>query len=245
MVQRLQGGSARTLMRARRHRALLEGRPEPRPPAPRQAPPVLPRARFSPHHRWTAKAMPAWGEVEGSGRGRGRAAAAGQSLPDVQSAQTGQAFDRRFLLDDTLPPRGTLCARHRPRARDDAGAGRDVFSRPREGATGGGVSVGVHQAGHDLLVHRQPHVRGQGRPGAHPWLVMVIRKWCLILTDKEREITFMQAADEPVFVEPSHLLARNPPASLRPPRRRRARARGGGPGGVRHAGSRWRASRRP
>ena len=29
----------------------------------------------------------------------------------------------------------------------------------------------------------------------------------LILTDKDREITFMQVADEPVFVEPTHLLA--------------------------------------
>ena len=29
----------------------------------------------------------------------------------------------------------------------------------------------------------------------------------LILTDQEREITFMQVADEPVFVEPNHLLA--------------------------------------
>jgi uncharacterized protein (AIM24 family) len=29
----------------------------------------------------------------------------------------------------------------------------------------------------------------------------------LILTDLERDITFMQVTDEPVFVEPSHLLA--------------------------------------
>jgi len=46
------------------------------------------------------------------------------------------------------------------------------------------------------------------RPGARPALVMVTGTGRLILTDQEREITFMQvAADEAVFVEPTHLLA--------------------------------------
>jgi len=45
------------------------------------------------------------------------------------------------------------------------------------------------------------------RPGARPALVIVTGTGRLILTDHERDITFMQVADEPVFVEPSHLLA--------------------------------------
>jgi uncharacterized protein (AIM24 family)/Tfp pilus assembly protein PilF len=45
------------------------------------------------------------------------------------------------------------------------------------------------------------------RPGARPALVMVTGTGRLILTDQERDITFMQVADEPVFVEPAHLLA--------------------------------------
>jgi uncharacterized protein (AIM24 family) len=45
------------------------------------------------------------------------------------------------------------------------------------------------------------------RVGARPVLVIVTGTGRLILTDHEREITFMQVADEPVFVEPNHLLA--------------------------------------
>jgi uncharacterized protein (AIM24 family)/Tfp pilus assembly protein PilF len=45
------------------------------------------------------------------------------------------------------------------------------------------------------------------RPGARPSLVIVIGAGRLILTDQERDITFMQVADEPVYVEPMHLLA--------------------------------------
>ena len=45
------------------------------------------------------------------------------------------------------------------------------------------------------------------RPGLRPPLVIVTGTGRLILTDLEREITFMQVADEPVFVEPAHLLA--------------------------------------
>jgi uncharacterized protein (AIM24 family) len=45
------------------------------------------------------------------------------------------------------------------------------------------------------------------RPGVRPALVIVTGTGRLILTDHEREITFMQVADEPVFVEPNHLLA--------------------------------------
>jgi uncharacterized protein (AIM24 family) len=45
------------------------------------------------------------------------------------------------------------------------------------------------------------------RPGARPSLVMVTGAGRLILTDQDRDITFMRVTDEPVYVEPSHLLA--------------------------------------
>ena len=45
------------------------------------------------------------------------------------------------------------------------------------------------------------------RPGARPSLVIVTGAGRLILTDQERDLTFMQVADEPVYVEPAHLLA--------------------------------------
>ena len=45
------------------------------------------------------------------------------------------------------------------------------------------------------------------RPGARPSLVIVTGTGRMILTDRERDLTFMQVADEPVFVEPAHLLA--------------------------------------
>jgi uncharacterized protein (AIM24 family) len=45
------------------------------------------------------------------------------------------------------------------------------------------------------------------RPGGHPALVIITGTGKLILTDKGREITFMQVDGEAVYVEPSHLLA--------------------------------------
>jgi uncharacterized protein (AIM24 family) len=45
------------------------------------------------------------------------------------------------------------------------------------------------------------------RPGARPALVIVTGTGRLILTDHDRDITFMQVAEEPVFVDPVHLLA--------------------------------------
>jgi len=45
------------------------------------------------------------------------------------------------------------------------------------------------------------------RPGARPALVIVTGTGRLILTDQDRDITFMQVAEEPVFVDPVHLLA--------------------------------------
>jgi len=45
------------------------------------------------------------------------------------------------------------------------------------------------------------------RPGARPSLIIVTGTGRLILTDQDRDLTFMQVADEPVYVEPAHLLA--------------------------------------
>src|SRR5262245_14407046 len=45
------------------------------------------------------------------------------------------------------------------------------------------------------------------RPGGHAPLVMITGSGKVILTDHEREITFMHVKDEVVHVEPSHLLA--------------------------------------
>jgi hypothetical protein len=45
------------------------------------------------------------------------------------------------------------------------------------------------------------------RPGARPSLVIVTGTGRLILTDQERELTFTRVMDEPVYVEPSHLVA--------------------------------------
>jgi len=45
------------------------------------------------------------------------------------------------------------------------------------------------------------------RAGARPVLVIVTGTGRLILTDQDRELTFMQVTEEPVYVEPMHLLA--------------------------------------
>ena len=45
------------------------------------------------------------------------------------------------------------------------------------------------------------------RPGGQPALVIITGTGKVILTDKDREVTFMQVQDESVFIEPGHLLA--------------------------------------
>jgi uncharacterized protein (AIM24 family) len=45
------------------------------------------------------------------------------------------------------------------------------------------------------------------RPGGHPSVVMITGNGKVLLTDKDREITFMHVETGPLFVEPSHLLA--------------------------------------
>jgi Flp pilus assembly protein TadD/uncharacterized protein (AIM24 family) len=45
------------------------------------------------------------------------------------------------------------------------------------------------------------------RPGGQPSLVIVTGTGRLLLTDRDRDITFMQVSDETICVEPAHLLA--------------------------------------
>jgi len=45
------------------------------------------------------------------------------------------------------------------------------------------------------------------RPGGQPALVIITGTGKVILTDKDREVTFMQVHDETIFIEPGHLLA--------------------------------------
>src|SRR5262249_27598270 len=45
------------------------------------------------------------------------------------------------------------------------------------------------------------------RPGGQPALVIITGTGKAILTEKDREVTFMQVHDEIIFVEPTHLLA--------------------------------------
>jgi uncharacterized protein (AIM24 family) len=45
------------------------------------------------------------------------------------------------------------------------------------------------------------------RPGGQPALVIITGAGKVILTDKDREVTFMQVQDEIIYVEPTHLLA--------------------------------------
>jgi tetratricopeptide (TPR) repeat protein len=45
------------------------------------------------------------------------------------------------------------------------------------------------------------------RPGGEPALVIISGTGKVILTDKDREVTFMQIHDETIFIEPGHLLA--------------------------------------
>ena len=45
------------------------------------------------------------------------------------------------------------------------------------------------------------------RPGAQATLVIITGTGKLLLTDKDREITFMRVGDETIHVEPAHLLA--------------------------------------
>ena len=214
MVQRLQGRLGKDAD-ATAPPGIVKAVPSPGPPplpAPATAP-AVPR-ELSPHDthpdlRPDAKAMRALAEVEEL------AGVVGELLQPVspslmsESAQTGQASTDRFLLDDTLPPRARARATAPAPGDADRRAGRDVFRGLEKGLMEVEFSgrVFIKQGTIYSYTGNLTFVVKEKRPGAHPWLVMVIGSGRLILTDKDREITFMQVADEPVFVEPSHLLA--------------------------------------
>jgi uncharacterized protein (AIM24 family) len=114
------------------------------------------------------------------------------------------------LYDDTLPPGG------RPRPSVPPAAPRAEAPPARE--TFRGLERGLMEVDFSGKVFiKQGTIYSYSgnltfwvkdkRPGARPSLVIVTGTGRLILTDQDREITFMQVADEPVLVEPTHLLA--------------------------------------
>jgi Flp pilus assembly protein TadD/uncharacterized protein (AIM24 family) len=226
MVQRLQGrlgqdGDATTPPGAARPL----GAAPPAAPAPSRRPPPDTRPGLRPD----AKATQPLTRAEEAARGEEDAPTAGRSLQPVspslmaEGAPPALASTARFLVDDTLPPGtrrlpvppleeppGTRPRMPVPSLEEPPRpAGRDVFRGLERGLMEVEFSgrVFIKQGTIYSYTGNLTFVVKEKRPGAHPWLVMVIGSGRLILTDKDREITFMQVADEPVFVEPSHLLA--------------------------------------
>jgi uncharacterized protein (AIM24 family) len=118
------------------------------------------------------------------------------------------------LQDDTLPP-GTKArtaaalASTPPTDRAEAPPSRDVFRGLEKGLVEVDFSgkVFIKQGTIYSYSGNLTFWVKDKRPGARPSLVIVTGTGRLILTDQERDITFMQVADESVFVEPTHLLA--------------------------------------
>ena len=145
------------------------------------------------------------------------------SLMAGDSPMPGLSGTTRFqVTDDTLPP-GT---RSRPTAgpvvlptaapiapvsppRPEPTAAREVFRGLEKGLMEVDFSgkVFIKQGTIYSYTGNLTFWVKDKRAGARPVLVIVTGTGRLILTDQEREITFMQVADEPVFVEPNHLLA--------------------------------------
>jgi len=129
--------------------------------------------------------------------------------------KSGLGETARFRVqDDTLPPgtKGRVAAASvapPPSEQPETGTAREVFR---------GLGKGLMEVEFSGKVFiKQGTIYSYSgtltfwvkdkRPGARPALVMVTGTGRLILTDAERDITFMQVADEAVFVEPNHLLA--------------------------------------
>ena len=111
--------------------------------------------------------------------------------------------------DDTLPPGTKTRAALASAAPVEAGPPREVFR---------GIGKGLMEVDFSGKVFiKQGTIYSYSgnltfwvkdkRPGARPALVIVTGTGRLILSDKERDITFMQVAEEPVMVDPMHLLA--------------------------------------
>jgi uncharacterized protein (AIM24 family) len=143
------------------------------------------------------------------------------SLMAEEAPAPGLAETARFRAsDDTLPPgtRGRLAAVAAPVGPAaspgsplpaPAAAGREVFRGVEKGLMEVDFSgkVFIKQGTIYSYSGNLTFWVKDKRAGARPALVIVTGTGRLILTDQEREITFMQVADEPVFVEPNHLLA--------------------------------------
>ncbi len=129
----------------------------------------------------------------------------------------------RFLHHDTLPP-GTSTRPAAPPTPELQGRGRG----PKTDRATGGVTAGaepfrgLEKGLMEATVSGKVYIK-QGtiysysgnltfwvkekRPGGRAALVIVTGAGRLLLTDHERDITLMQVAGEPVYVEPGHLLA--------------------------------------
>lgn len=118
------------------------------------------------------------------------------------------------MVDDTLPPAARARLVLTPSAtaatpRPPARPGHDVFRGLEKGLMevdfSGKVFIkqGTIYSYSGNLTFWVKDKRADHRPG----LVIVTGTGRLLLTDHEREITFMQVSDETVFVEPGHLLA--------------------------------------
>jgi uncharacterized protein (AIM24 family) len=122
---------------------------------------------------------------------------------------------RLQFQDDTLPPgtkmRSAAAAAPPPGAADrpEGVPSRDVFRGLEKGLMEVDFSgkVFIKQGTIYSYSGNLTFIVKEKRAGARSALVMVVGTGRLILTDQERDITFMQVADEPVFVETSHLLA--------------------------------------
>ena len=231
MVQRLQGRLGRDAEATTPPGALKAPPPPPIPaPEPPPLPPGPPPRDTRPVLRPEAKATQKLTPVEEAPRGDADAPAPGRALQAVspslmaEGAPPALATTARFLVDDTLPP-GTRPRTPVPSLDEPPGtrprmpvpsldeparpAARDVFRGLEKGLMEVEFSgrVFIKQGTIYSYTGNLTFVVKEKRPGVHPWLVIVIGSGRLILTDKDREITFMQVVDEPVFVEPSHLLA--------------------------------------
>jgi uncharacterized protein (AIM24 family) len=118
----------------------------------------------------------------------------------------GLVATARFRRDDTLPPGARA---RRTEGGPEAGPARDVFRGLEKGLMEVDFSGRVYIKQGTIYSYsgNLTFWVKENRPGGRPALVIVTGAGRLILTDQDREITFMQVADEPVFVEPTHLLA--------------------------------------
>jgi tetratricopeptide (TPR) repeat protein len=125
---------------------------------------------------------------------------------------------RRFQgYDDTLPPGQravNAAAHHAATAAGEPGSGNLPPAREIFRGLGKGL-IEVNFSGKVFIKQGTIYSYSGNltfwvkdkRPGARAALVIVTGTGRLILTDQEREITFLQVAEEPVYVEPTHLLA--------------------------------------